>query len=109
MPSNKSEKVSGGALKYAQIADIVGHGEFPVDMLRYDRCAPFEETDSHELAATLNPMVREPNQPFRIRVIRYWDTAKPAWSVSRWRAFHCEVYEASAYESRTDPLRSMPL
>lgn len=28
------------------IAKVRGRGEFPVDMLRYDRCSPFRESDS---------------------------------------------------------------
>jgi len=33
----------------AQYAVITGSGDFPLDMLRYDRCCPYQETDSYTI------------------------------------------------------------
>jgi hypothetical protein len=95
----KGDKIST-ALKYRHVAEITGEREFPIDMLRYDRCSPWEERDALMIQRTLNPMIE--SKPWRIRVMRYYDTATVQWSLDRWNSYHCEVTEINGYEPRRE-------
>lgn len=87
---------------YLHVAEVRGKDGFPIDMLRYDRASPWEETDAHAIERSLNPMLDR--EPFAIRIVRYTDSVKPAWSLSRWASFHCEVEEIEGYEQRKCPI-----
>lgn len=69
---------------------------FPIDMLRYDRCTPFQESDSTEIMLTFQADIRhdrrEANKPFRIEVV---GTKKP--TMLRWLSFGWKVDESTIY------------
>ena len=45
-------------LKFVQTFVVVGCGEFPYDMLRYDHCFPIDEAHSRLLSADFNDTPR---------------------------------------------------
>jgi hypothetical protein len=36
--------------------EVTGGGAFPIDMLRYDQCSPYSETDSHMIEDSIREM-----------------------------------------------------
>lgn len=72
---------------YIQYATVRGRGEFPLDMLRYDRCSPESETDSYNIAKTFsNPLDR-----WEIQVVRKVTSKSDKWTVARWQSFGVEI------------------
>ena len=64
------------------VVTVQGGGEFPVDMLRYDRLAPYSESDSYAIAES----IREGTGKRTVQVTRY---AEARWTptVGRWESF----------------------
>ena len=56
---------------------VEGSGQFPVDMLRYDSCAPWSEGDSYSIAT---------RHDHRRVALRRFSTSSGATS-ARWRSF----------------------
>ena len=63
---------------------VRGSGEFPIDMLRYDRLTPHNQTDSAEIHGT---ELAEP------RDVNLYREAELDWkpTYARWRSFGWEV------------------
>ena len=67
---------------YMQFATAHGVGDFPLDMLRYDRCCPMHETDSTLITHTFTDRV-----PWQVKIIRYVPNKDAAWTLPRWASF----------------------
>lgn len=65
--------------------EVRGHGMFPFDMLRYDRCFPASERDSHTIQE--NTRVRGPVQTITLTMA----DPKRRPTEARWRSFGWEV------------------
>jgi len=61
---------------------VAGSGEFPVDMLRYDRCFPNSTEDA---LAILTPEKREDYT--KIREVALCSTRQAAPTAGRWNSF----------------------
>lgn len=61
-------------------AVVVGFGEFPFDMLRYDSCCPNAQEDVNKIDA------RERGE-MRAVVVRRWECQPSDWTPDRWRSF----------------------
>lgn len=73
--------------KYAHVAEIRGHGPgFPLDMLRYDRCYPATEYDTHQLDRALAPPGDRPSV-WTVKVVRYTTHKNADWTLARWASF----------------------
>jgi hypothetical protein len=73
---------------YIQKAIIKGRGEFPVDMLRYDRCAPYTEQGAYELRDTI---AKGDGHQWELTVVRYVTTKTAKWSIDRWQSFGVDI------------------
>lgn len=67
------------------VAVVMGTGQFPVDMLRYDACWPASEEDSGIIASTFSSFgswrVHVRRRPLEKR------KDKNYWTVGRWKSF----------------------
>ena len=64
----------------ARIFSVRGRGRFPIDMLRYDSCWPFQTKDSAAIEAD------------GVRTVTL-ESASPNRTAARWRSFGWEVVE----------------
>ncbi len=80
-------------LRWRHIIAVEFEGEFPVDMLRYDHCMPFRESDSRVIENSLRTYTG-PNKQ-RVLVMKFTEDAKPVklWWTDRWDSFHCKLDE----------------
>ena len=70
---------------------VEGKGAFPVDMLRYDGCWPFQQQD----AVLVEKSLKEPSSdPVKIRLEQAAGMSGP--TVGRWRSFGWNVVVAGA-------------
>lgn len=63
---------------------ISGSGQFPVDMLRYERAYPASENDSYAIAETFNGK----SSVWSIHVTK---TTNAPWTVERWHSFGVRI------------------
>ena len=73
----------------AVVAVVMGKGQFPVDMLRYDSCYPASETDSGIIASTFTNY-----GTWRVHVrMRPLEKKKDKkyWTVGRWESFGVKI------------------
>lgn len=71
-------------LKFVHLAKVTVFGEFPMDMLRYDRCMPNQERD----AGMMTEYLRGP----KTVIVRCYSTVQsPPWTGARWRSFGAEI------------------
>ena len=61
---------------------VIGIGEFPADMLRYDGASPAEEVDSHAMAPEYGKS--------RMVVVKRCGHERPQWNRQRWKTFTWE-------------------
>lgn len=66
----------------AHTAIIEGQGQFPMDMLRYDRAFPASEKDSAAITRTFM---------FRSEAWKVSVTSEAMFTVERWASFGCKV------------------
>lgn len=59
---------------------VRGRGQFPIDMLRYDACWPYDQ-------ASANQIVESYNHPEKWTVIV--ETNRPHFTPDRWSSFMC--------------------
>jgi hypothetical protein len=66
---------------------VSGFGQFPIDMLRYDRCFPADERESGQIMNTFTRRIRT----WEIRLSAY--ASNKAWMPckGRWESFGCQV------------------
>jgi hypothetical protein len=70
--------------------DVVGVLPFPVDMLRYDRCTPCTEQDSHKIETTIRHDSADLEKPVTVRVCaqgkqKHWLPTTGRWSSFGWQ------------------------
>lgn len=76
-------------LKYVHKARITCKSfNFPMDMLRYDRCMPFGPDDV--FAMTRPPGIKS-ERDTTVTVIAYSPTKDSPFTVARWNSFGCSV------------------
>lgn len=91
-------------------AKVMGSGEFPIDMLRYDCCSPATEEDSNLIARSLRHDrfaiangVAAHEQPANWvimvkKVLRERNRRNPRmFTVGRWNSFGCSINETDNY------------
>lgn len=66
------------------IVTVSGTGDFPVDMLRYDRCTPEHETDSGLIARSFAPLYSE-----KLQINLLYVDREP--TEARWKSFSWEI------------------
>lgn len=70
--------------KYRSYAVVIGQTTFPIDMLRYDECRPFQEQDSR----VIEDVTRfGGDMPKYVILERFHVDAKPRWTPGRWESF----------------------
>ena len=87
---------AGQAYRFVHAARIVRTKRsftFAVDMLRYDRCFPYNHVDGQALLNMLRG-----GDPVDIRVVGYSELAKPTWTDGRWDSFGWKVEPCSYFE-----------
>lgn len=67
--------------------EVQGRGPFPLDMLRYDRCFPASESDSHVIGVTHTPGYRDEAKTIRLTMA----DPKRQPTAARWESFRWEV------------------
>lgn len=72
------------ARRFVEVFFLVrGSGEFPLDMLRYDSCCPFRESDSHAMR----------RREARVILMRRFSPERHSdGNEARWMAFGWEAY-----------------
>lgn len=67
---------------FYHIIEVSGRGKFPTDMLRYDRCAPYDHSGVTALDA-------RSGEPWTAKFVQYTPTARHRVTIERWRSFMC--------------------
>lgn len=76
------------AKKYYQTFVVETDFQFPLDMLRYNRCFP----DTEATAGLITANLTEGLSPIRVIIGRYVETKKATPpTVARWKSFGCRV------------------
>jgi hypothetical protein len=86
-------------------AKIMGSGEFPLDMLRYDSCSPATEEDSGIIRGTFG-IERWGNWCVLVKkVLRVKrNKSEKVFTYGRWNSFGCAIQETdNAYSDRGVP------
>lgn len=65
---------------FVQEITVVGMGQFPIDMLRYDNCVPASENDSYEIQ---NKTAHREIRLRRFQIVKN-DLAKARWASFGW-------------------------
>jgi hypothetical protein len=71
--------------RFACEITVKGHGDFPIDMLRYESAVPFSEEDSHHIDRTFYE-----DKPHTVRLLCFFKAEREP-ARSRWRSFGWEV------------------
>ena len=79
------------AKEYRYSFTVQGHMEFPLDMLRYDACWPYRESeDVPAIAASLNPRVKTETRKVSLVGVKQPTEGRWAsfgWRVLEWKRF----------------------
>lgn len=70
---------------------VTGLGQFPIDMLRYDRSFPASEIESGKITRTFHHA-----DPWEITVSMYASTKVDGPCEGRWQSFGCRVKDVTA-------------
>lgn len=80
--------------KYANEFVVTGTGEFPIDMLRYDRCSPVSQLDASHVISSFNGNLDE-DKELSVRLIRFTEGKGKNYAdnptVDRWKSFGWQV------------------
>jgi len=85
--------------KHGVTVTVPPHGQFPIDMLRYDECWPASGEDAAQVTRSLVRHVGDNVGAVSIRVVKRDLYKDPliAWTGDRWRSFGLSITpEASA-------------
>ena len=111
----QKEKMSNNKVVYAK---VMGSGEFPLDMLRYDSCCPATEKDSGVIRSTFKKVFRDNSLIFSYENSNEVNWAvfvkkvllerrrknESVFTVGRWVSFGCIIQEVdSPYGNRKVP------
>ncbi len=79
-------------LRWAFHFRVIGHGQFPLDMLRYDACFPYTGEDASLLDwQNMGEFRREVRA---VNLVHYSDSARWEPTVARWESFTWRVVDA---------------
>lgn len=70
---------------------VTGSGQFPIDMLRYDRCCPEREEDSSHIISSLESPVGEHS----VQIIKFAENRQWRPTAARWKSFGWDILSAS--------------
>jgi hypothetical protein len=70
-----------------RIFTVIGHGKFPIDMLRYNACFPYQSGDSTKIAHSIK--FAEERNEYKINLCQPAGYSPP--NIERWRSFGWEV------------------
>jgi hypothetical protein len=73
---------------YKQTFTVEGCFNFPLDMLRYDRCTPYEQIDVDRVEAS----VRHDRNLRTIKLVRFITNKKNQPTIDRWASFGWNVH-----------------
>jgi hypothetical protein len=99
MPSASPDKMVT-PLKYRHYAVVHIDGPFPLDVLRYDRCHPFEEVDSRAIEASMQ--LGEPRTSRFIVILKFSEASREPWFTQFWQGQNrVRLYPISSHEIPT--------
>ena len=78
-------------MKWVITYTVSGFGQFPIDMLRYDRSFPAGEMESAKISRTF----RHP-EPWIIKLMTYSATKIYRPTEGRWQSFCCRVSDVES-------------
>jgi hypothetical protein len=76
-----------------------GRGEFPLDMLRYDRAFPASEDQSHRMG--------DPSRGLRVVIVARY-LGETCWTEARWSSFGWSIRTFDSLSAASDYARSLP-
>lgn len=78
---------------YRQVFEVQGNGHFPIDMLRYDRCTPEQQTD----VGTIEFLNRDgfSIEARNVRLVRFVHVKSDVPTADRWKSFGWKVVSES--------------
>ena len=82
---------------FRQRFEVEGHGQFPVDMLRYDACFPDSEIDSGKIDRSLDG---SSIGTWRVRLMRFVWRKSDVPTSDRWKSFLVKVDPATIQTER---------
>ena len=83
-------------MTYKHIAEIEFNGEFPLDMLRYDRCSPDTQLDVSKIK---QPFIDGFSiTPVAVGICKFSSEKKPNWTIDRWKSMGCKFKEVNCYK-----------
>ena len=71
---------------------VTGFGQFPIDMLRHDRCFPDTGEDAGKIAQSFHTG----GMTWSVRLGMYGSTKATIPTVGRWESFCCKVKDIQA-------------
>lgn len=74
---------------------VMGNGEFPIDMLRYDACSPAKESDSGLIAESFRNYGKWTIFVKKTLLERRKKDSK-IFTVGRWESFGCKITEVDS-------------
>jgi hypothetical protein len=84
--------------RYVSYAVVMGEGEFPYDMLRYDNCRPWKELDSGSMR--YDAMTGPKGERWVVLERLHVDT-NPRWTGDRWKSFGWTLVESTPEEAHS--------
>lgn len=81
---------------YIHVGAVIGNGQVPFDMLRYDRAFPYREVDSAEIERR----VHREGTDHEVLIATVRTTKARPWSDGRWKSFNREVRHMVTEEVR---------
>jgi hypothetical protein len=67
---------------YVQVVIVEGREDFPIDMMRYDSCVPFSESDSHAIVRSMSGSAATATT--RVALRRFAASVDAGPTVRRW-------------------------
>jgi hypothetical protein len=85
------------AMKYIISFTVISKkpfNDFPIDMLRYDRCFPATDEDALNISTRIL-IDGEEKEPVRVKLLKYAETKETGFQIShsRWESFGWTVVE----------------
>jgi hypothetical protein len=73
---------------------VTGFGQFPIDMLRHDRCFPATESESGKIANSF--YAHSGGMTWSVQLKMHGSTKATCPTVARWESFCCKVKDVEA-------------
>ena len=85
--------IRGGKKMWRHNFVVVGHGRFPIDMLRYDQCFPSSEYDSGQIAESVHHVGERTVTLSAYTSLKNWQPEFERWKSFLWKVEKHEVYK----------------